>query len=87
MVTALDKNTALVLIDLQKAIVGMPAASPIEGVLKNAAKLVAAFRKEGLPVVVVNVNPEGAKWVGARKDAKAPARPPMTEEMLAIAPE
>ncbi|HEY4148316.1 MAG TPA: cysteine hydrolase [Chitinophagaceae bacterium] len=87
MVTALDKNTALVLIDLQKAIVAAKLASPIEGVLKNAAKLVAAFRKEGLPVVVVNVNPEGAKWLGARKEGNPPQRPPMTEEMLSIAPE
>jgi len=56
--TALDKKTALVLIDLQKGIVGRPVApNPIETVLANSAALVSAFRKAGLPVVVVNVIP------------------------------
>ena len=73
MVTAIDKNTALVLIDLQKGIVGFPTAHPVAGILENSAKLVAAFRTAGLPVVIVNVNPAGAKWTRARKDAKQPA--------------
>ena len=86
MVTALDKNTALVLIDLQKGIVTFPVAHPITDVLANSAKLVAAFRKANLPIVIVNVNPAGAKWTTARKDA--PQRdftPPA--DWLDIAPE
>jgi nicotinamidase-related amidase len=76
MVTALDKNTALVLIDLQKGIVGFPLVNPVNGILENAAKLVAAFRKANLPIVIVNVNPAGAKWTGARKEpSPAPNRP------------
>jgi nicotinamidase-related amidase len=67
MITAIDKNTALVLIDLQKGIVGYPTVHPMAGILDNSAKLVEAFRKANLPIVIVNVNPSGA-WTRARKD-------------------
>jgi nicotinamidase-related amidase len=53
--TTLDAKTALVLIDLQKGIVSMPTAHPSEGVVQKAAALAAAFRRHGLPVVLVNV--------------------------------
>lgn len=69
MITAIDEKTALVLIDLQKGITGANVVHPVADVLKNAAKLVAAFRKAGQPVVYVNVNPGNAKWTTARKDA------------------
>jgi nicotinamidase-related amidase len=85
MITALDKNTALVLIDLQKGIVGYPVAHPIEGVLANAAKLVAAFRKAGQPIVIVNVNPAGA-WTKSRKEPASP-RPAPPADWLEIVPE
>ena len=53
--TTLDPKTALIVIDLQKAIVGRPGlAHPIEGVVRNAATLAAAFRRHALPVVLVN---------------------------------
>jgi nicotinamidase-related amidase len=89
MVTTLDKNTALVLIDLQKGIAGLPLAHPIAGVLANCAKLVAAFRKAGLPIVIVNVNPAGAKWTKSRKDAvpNAGSAPVFKEEWMEIVPE
>lgn len=69
MITAIDKNTALVLIDLQKGIVGMSTAHPIAGVLENAARLVKAFRKEGLPIVIVNVMPMGSPFSKTRKES------------------
>lgn len=53
----IDKNkTALVVIDLQKGIAGMPA-EPYETktVVSNAAKLAAAFRKNQMPVFLVRV--------------------------------
>jgi nicotinamidase-related amidase len=53
-VTTLDPNTALIVIDLQKGIVGLPAVHPIGGVLASATVLTAAFRRRGLPVVLVN---------------------------------
>jgi nicotinamidase-related amidase len=54
-VSALDRKAALLVIDLQKGIVGLPAAHPIAGVMANAVKLLEAFRRRGLPVVLVNV--------------------------------
>jgi len=66
MVTALDKNTALVLIDLQNGIVNLPMAHPVQNILATSAMLVAAFRKANLPIVIVNVNPSGtppAEWL------------------------
>jgi nicotinamidase-related amidase len=54
-VTILDPKSALILIDLQQGIVALPAAHPIAGVLEKASQLAAAFRKRGLPVVLVNV--------------------------------
>ena len=54
--TTLDPKTALIVIDLQKGIVGLPTAHAIDEIVKNAAKLTDAFRRHGLPVVLVNVN-------------------------------
>jgi len=54
-VTTLDPKTALVVIDLQKGIVARQAAHPMDQVLKRAALLAEAFRRHGLPVVLVNV--------------------------------
>ena len=53
-VTTLDPNTALVIIDLQKGIVGFPTVHPMAGILAAATVLAAAFRRRGLPVVLVN---------------------------------
>ncbi|AMR27419.1 hydrolase [Hymenobacter psoromatis] len=85
MVTALDKNTALVLIDLQQAIVQMPVVDPIGGVLANASQLLAAFRRAGQPVVLVTVDP--ANRPDLRNDAQRPARTVFPPEALALTPE
>jgi nicotinamidase-related amidase len=53
-VTQLDPKTALVVIDLQKGIVGYPTVHPIGEVIKQATALTNAFRRKGLPVVLVN---------------------------------
>ncbi|HWB26204.1 MAG TPA: cysteine hydrolase [Chitinophagaceae bacterium] len=85
MITALDERTALILIDLQKAITQRPIpAMPV--VVKNAAALAAAFRKASLPVIVVNVNPANAKWTSSRKDTQATATV-ADPEGIAITPE
>jgi len=60
MITALDKTTALVLIDLQKGISSMgrvTAPHTVATVLQNAARLVDAFHAASQPVVIVNVIP------------------------------
>jgi nicotinamidase-related amidase len=54
-VTTLDPKTALIVIDLQKGLVGFPTVHPIAGILASATVLTAAFRRRGLPVVLVNV--------------------------------
>ena len=68
MVTALDKQTALVLIDLQKGIVSRQTATPVQNIIANAVKLIDAFRKKGLPVVFTNVVMGNAAWTKTRKE-------------------
>ncbi|GAN77376.1 isochorismatase family protein [Acidisphaera rubrifaciens] len=53
--TTLDPNTALIIVDLQKGIVGLPLVHPIDGVIERARALADAFREHGLPVVLVTV--------------------------------
>ena len=60
MLTTLDTQTALVLIDLQKGIVTGDKAHPTDAVIHNAARLKDAFQGAKLPVVVVHVEPIGA---------------------------
>ena len=54
--TKLDTTTALIVIDLQKGIVGLPTVHPIGAVLKHAGALAEAFRRRGLPIVLINVD-------------------------------
>ena len=53
--TKLDPKTALIVVDLQKGIVGLPVVHPIEGVIHCTRALLDAFRELQLPVVLVNV--------------------------------
>jgi nicotinamidase-related amidase len=55
-ISVLDAKAALVVIDLQKGIVGLPTAHPMPGVIRNAVALTEAFRRHHLPVVLVNVD-------------------------------
>jgi nicotinamidase-related amidase len=54
--TTLDPKTALVVIDLQKGVVALPTAHPMDAVVARTRELADAFRGHGLPVVLVNVN-------------------------------
>ena len=54
-VTKLDSTAALIVIDLQKGIVGLPTVHPTTEIVARSAKLARAFRQRGLPVVLVNV--------------------------------
>ena len=76
----IDKSkTALVVIDLQKGIVGRQTApyAP-EAVVRNAAALAAAFRKNGMPVFLVRVtpSPDGKDALHPIADAAMPAQTP-----------
>jgi nicotinamidase-related amidase len=52
--TALDPNTALLVVDLQKGIIGLPSIHPIGVVVERARALLDAFRARRLPVVLIN---------------------------------
>jgi nicotinamidase-related amidase len=66
--TKLDAIAALIVIDLQKGIVGLPTVHPVSEIVARAAQLAHAFRELSLPVVLVNVT--GA--APGRIDAKRP---------------
>jgi nicotinamidase-related amidase len=53
--TTLDEKVALIVIDLQKGITSLPTVHPIADVVGRASALTEAFRRHGLPVVLVNV--------------------------------
>jgi nicotinamidase-related amidase len=54
-VTVLDPTTALIVVDLQAGLTGLPTVHPLGDIVANAAALADAFRAKGLPVVLVNV--------------------------------
>jgi nicotinamidase-related amidase len=54
--TQIDTNAALVVIDLQKGIVGIPTVHPIGEIIDRTARLASAFRERGLPVALVNAS-------------------------------
>jgi nicotinamidase-related amidase len=72
--TTLDPKTALVVVDLQKGIVGLPTVHPADTVVERSARLAAAFRAKGLPVVLVRVT-GGApgRTEGPARSGDAPA--------------
>ena len=53
--TTLDPNTALIIVDLQKGIIGARFVHAIDEVVMRASALADKFRALGLPVVLVNV--------------------------------
>lgn len=73
-ITALDQKSALLVVDLQKGIVGLPGAHPIADVIAGAVTLVEAFRRRGLPVVLINV------------DGAAPGRTEQARPNIAMPP-
>lgn len=54
--TALDVMPALVVIDLQKGIVTIPAAHPVSEIIDRTAQIARAFREHRWPVVLVHVD-------------------------------
>lgn len=54
-ISTLDARSALIVIDLQKGIVGYPTVHPIGNVIHNACALIETFRRHDLPIVLVNV--------------------------------
>jgi nicotinamidase-related amidase len=54
-ITTIDPLTALVIIDLQQGIVAYPTVHPIDEIVTRSSELASAFRRHGLPVMLVNV--------------------------------
>jgi nicotinamidase-related amidase len=70
--TTVDQRTALLVVDLQEGIVGLPTAHPAVDVVGRAASLTAAFRPRKLPVVLINV----AGGAPGRNEMPGPASAP-----------
>jgi nicotinamidase-related amidase len=79
--TTLDPKTALIVIDLQRGVVALPAAAhPMDTVIANSAALAEAFRAHSLPVVLVNVN--GAPSGRTERSAAGAMTPPEGWDIL-----
>lgn len=80
--TALDPRTALVVIDLQRGLAGYPTVHPLRDIVSNTVRLVEAFRRADLPVVLVTVNfsADGQDRVPSRTEV--PARPVPTDPLV-----
>jgi nicotinamidase-related amidase len=64
-ISTLDEKSALIVVDLQKGLAGYPFIHPIGEVVDQTRALLDAFRRLGLPVVLVNVAGAGAGPDGA----------------------
>ncbi|WP_066514794.1 cysteine hydrolase [Curtobacterium ammoniigenes] len=87
MTIELDTKPALVVIDLQAAVVALPSAHPMDQVIANAASLADAFRAKGLPVVLVNVDGRAPGRTERSKAAGQAAPAAFPAEATAIVPE
>ncbi|MEU7133291.1 hydrolase [Streptomyces sp. NPDC046261] len=85
----LSPKAALVVLDVQQGILGLPLQPhPADRVVDNSARLARAFRAAGLPVVLVNVahGPDGGAALRPRADV--PHNPPVLHPRYsALAPE
>lgn len=82
-VTTIDPKPALVIVDLQKGIMAAPAVHPLDGIVKQSASLAAAFRRHGLPVVLVNVAGRAPGRIQAASPVGSAALPPDWTEIVA----
>src|SRR6202000_801642 len=79
--TPLDPHTALIVIDLQKGIAGFVPPGTLDTVVERSHALAAAFRKHGLPVVLVNV--DGTAPGRTEQPRRTGAFPPGFTDILA----
>jgi len=63
-ITVIDPKPALVVIDMQKGVVGMPTVHPAKTIAANVVRLADAFREKKHKVVLVHVG-----WTGDFGDA------------------
>lgn len=79
-VSKLDKQTALIVIDLQKGIVAYPTVDSAQRVVQNAVKLRSAFKRSGLDVILVNV--AGMAPGRTEQNLRSGERPPDWSELV-----
>jgi nicotinamidase-related amidase len=86
---AIDRNkTALVVIDLQKGIATSPTKPyPAHDVIKNAQKLVNAFRSNRMPVFLVHVDITKDTGLKVISDESFPRSSPMPPDWSEFVPE
>jgi nicotinamidase-related amidase len=88
--TVLDPKTALVVIDLQKGISTRPTVHPFRDVVANTLRLVEAFRRAQLPVVLVTVSfsPDGGDAPRSRAEVRVtlPTGPEFSELVPELVP-
>jgi len=86
---AIDRDrTALVVIDLQKGIAGLPARPyPARDVIGNAARLVDAFRRNRMPVFLVHVDTAKGPGLTVISDESFPRPPSMPPDWSEFVPE
>lgn len=82
-ITTIDPATALLVIDLQVGLVDAPTIHPVRAIATRAGTLAAAFRKEGLPVVFVNVEAAGA--TDFLPELRSPRKPAIQRSSAAVA--
>ncbi len=71
-VSALDPKAALVVIDLQKGVVGMPLPHPASEIVARSAELARAFRAKGHLVVWVTVSGRAPGRTDLRRNFQFP---------------
>ena len=81
-VSTIDQKPALVVIDLQKGIAGLPSVHPMDDIVANSARLAAEFRERELPVVLVNVTGGAPGRIEAQRPGGARQFPADFAELL-----
>jgi nicotinamidase-related amidase len=86
--TIAKTTTALVVIDLQRGIAGRPMQPhTAQDVVKNAAQLVQAFRKHGMPVFLVHVVHSPETMLVMQTDTTFPRPPVLPPDWSEFVPE
>jgi nicotinamidase-related amidase len=82
-VTTLDGKCALLVVDLQNAIVALSTAHPADGVVDRAGDLATAFRDRGLPVELITAAGQAPGRI--ERQIRVTMTGPMPEQPMAVA--
>ena len=82
MLTQIDHRAALIAIDLQRGVVGMPLLHPAMEIVGKSAALARAFRAAGMPVIWVNVSARAPGRTDQSRAAPAMVFPAGWDELV-----